>query len=216
MEHRMKTLFYKLPETIRRCFSGYAIVWHLLAILLTYIIVTTGFDWRYFLATRNAFLRGLLFPAIVLGALLPIIIPLALIAIGAARENIQTRTTGWALAQAAIVGLCISSVYKAFTGRIQPNLLNTLVDSSRQFQFGFMRGGVFWGWPSSHTTVAFAMAVTLIYLYPKNKLVAFTALLYAFYIGFGVSISIHWFSEFVAGAIIGSVIGAAVGRSFRN
>jgi membrane-associated phospholipid phosphatase len=26
--------------------------------------------------------------------------------------------------------------------------------------------------------------------------------------------TIHWFSDFVAGAIIGSVIGAVVGRSF--
>jgi hypothetical protein len=40
------------------------------------------------------------------------------------------------------------------------------------------------------------------------------ALLYAFYIGLGVSVTIHWFSEFVAGAIIGSVIGTVVGRSF--
>jgi hypothetical protein len=26
------------------------------------------------------------------------------------------------------------------------------------FRFGFWRGGVCWGWPSSHTTIAFAMA----------------------------------------------------------
>jgi hypothetical protein len=42
------------------------------------------------------------------------------------------------------------------------------------------------------------------------------ALLYAFYIDLGVSVTIHWFSEFVAGAIIGSVIGTVVGRSFRH
>ena len=39
---------------------------------------------------------------------------------------------------------------------------------------------------------------------------------YAFYVGVGVSISIHWFSEFVAGAIIGSLIGAMVGKSFKQ
>ena len=77
-----------------------------------------------------------------------------------------------------------------------------------------MRGGVFWGWPSSHTTIAFAMAVTLFTLCPKQRWLGFVAILYAFYVGIGVSMTIHWFSDFVAGAIIGSVIGAVVGKSF--
>jgi len=90
------------------------------------------------------------------------------------------------------------------------------MDSSRGFQFGFLKGGVFWGWPSGHTTVTFAMTVCLIVLYPKNKMAVFLALLYALYIGLGISVTIHWFSEFVAGAIIGSVIGTVVGKSFRT
>ena len=73
---------------------------------------------------------------------------------------------------------------------------------------------MFWGWPSSHTTVAFAMALALWELYPENRLIRYGAILYAFYVGIGVSITIHWFSEFVAGAIIGSVIGVVVGKSF--
>jgi membrane-associated phospholipid phosphatase len=92
----------------------------------------------------------------------------------------------------------------------------SLIDTSHGFQFGLLKGGVFWGWPSSHTTVTFAMMVCLIMLYPKNKILVFLALLYAFYIGLGVSVTIHWFSEFTAGAIIGSVIGTVVGRSFRT
>ena len=60
------------------------------------------------------------------------------------------------------------------------------------------------------------MMVCLITLYPKNKMSVFLALLYALYIGLGVSVTIHWFSEFVAGAIIGSVIGTVVGRSFKT
>jgi hypothetical protein len=53
-------------------------------------------------------------------------------------------------------------------------------------------------------------------LYPKSKVIVFGALVYAFYVGFAVSVTIHWFSEFAAGAIIGSVIGMTVGRSFRT
>ena len=34
------------------------------------------------------------------------------------------------------------------------------------------------------------------------------------YVGIGVSLTIHWFSDFVAGVIFGSVIGIVVGKSF--
>ncbi|HTE48387.1 MAG TPA: phosphatase PAP2 family protein, partial [Candidatus Paceibacterota bacterium] len=71
-----------------------------------------------------------------------------------------------------------------------------------------------WGWPSSHATIAFAVATTLFVLYPKNLAVRILALLSAFYIGIGVSMSIHWFSDFISGAILGSLIGFIVGRAF--
>ena len=89
-------------------------------------------------------------------------------------------------------------------------------DISHVFHFGFLRGGVFWGWPSSHTTIAFAMAVTVCTLWPKPWWLGLMAMLYAFYVGFGVSMTIHWYSDFVAGAIIGSVAGTVVGKSFRG
>ena len=92
---------------------------------------------------------------------------------------------------------------------------NSLTDSSHGFQLGFLKGGIFWGWPSSHATIAFAMSVCLITLFPKTKLMVALALIYALYVGLAVSVSIHWLSEFVAGAIIGSVIGRVVGASYR-
>ena len=107
----------------------------------------------------------------------------------------------------------ISSAYKAITGRAHPAHV-VGADISHVFQFGFLRGGVFWGWPSSHTTIAFAMAVTVFTLFPKQRWLGMAAILYAFYVGIGVSMTIHWFSDFVAGAIIGSVIGVVVGKSF--
>lgn len=51
------------------------------------------------------------------------------------------------------------------------------------------------------------MAVTLAMLYRKNKVVIVFAPLYALYIGIGISIQIHWFSDFIAGALIGLVVG---------
>ncbi len=121
--------------------------------------------------------------------------------------------TGWAVGQAALLGSLVAAAYKAVTGRAHPSH-GVGADISHVFRFGLLRGGVFWGWPSSHTTVAFAMAVTVFTLCPKQRWLGLMAILYAFYVGIGVSMTIHWFSDFVAGAIIGSVIGAVVGKSF--
>jgi membrane-associated phospholipid phosphatase len=215
----MAGFLYQLPKNIIRCFKGYNLLWHFLAIALTYIIVTSDFDWYYFISSQRSILHTLFPPAIGLGMILPILVPLILLATGVRRKDFKIKKTAFALGQAAILGLAISAFYKAFTGRIPPPDFpghGALVDTSHGFRFGFLRGGMFWGWPSSHTTIAFAMAVVLWKLYPENKLLRYAALFYAFYVGIGVSIEIHWFSEFVAGAIIGSVIGAVVGKSFEE
>jgi hypothetical protein len=58
------------------------------------------------------------------------------------------------------------------------------------------------------------MAFALVFLFRANSWVRRLAPLYALVIGIGVSMTIHWFSDFLAGAIIGSLIGAVVGSSF--
>jgi len=47
----------------------------------------------------------------------------------------------------------------------------------------------------------------------KRK-ISWLALVYAGYIGLGVSMTIHWCSDSVAGAILGTVIGRVVGKSW--
>jgi membrane-associated phospholipid phosphatase len=221
----MPELFYRLPRNVVTIFSGRNLLWHALAIVLTAISVMSGGDWSYYLSTRgDAFLR-LARPAIFIGTFMPLVAILVLLLAGAIGKNRRLLTTTWALGQAALLGYLISCGYKAFTGRLPPPFHGfrmsamhegSLLDTSHGFQFGFLKGGVFWGWPSSHTTVTFAMMTCLILLCPKNKRLVVCALLYAFYIGLGVSVTIHWFSEFAAGAIIGSVIGAVVGKNFKT
>lgn len=172
--------------------------------MLTFCILQLGLDWKYFILVRNETLNAIFLPALIVGGLLPIVLPLILIA------RIRTRVIGWTLAQAALLGSFVSSLYKAFTGRIQPNLLDIAHDSSHSFNFGFMEHGIFWGWPSSHTTIAFAMAFALITLFPHNRKVKIGSIVYAMYIGIGILFSIHWLSEFIAGALIGYVIGKSV------
>jgi membrane-associated phospholipid phosphatase len=211
----MKQFFVTLPRNLTDCFTGRKLIWHGVAILFTVILVMSGFDWRYFLATRNPELRQWLWPAIGIGMFLPVVLPLALVALGFIVVHRKTVLTGWAIGQAALLGYLVSITYKAFTGRVHP-AHNVGEDISHVFRFGFLRGGVFWGWPSSHTTVAFAMAVAVFTLFPKQRWLGIAAILYAFYVGIAVSMTIHWFSDFVAGAIIGSVVGMVVGKSFSS
>ena len=210
---RMKRFLSTFPRNTVACFKGRMALWHLIAIILTLILVMSGFDWFYFRSTRDPVLRSWMFPAVHFGGVLPLYLPLLLILIGVVFRNGGIATAGWAVAQSEIIGALICVAYKAITGRAHPSR-GLDADLTHVFKFGFLRGGVFWGWPSSHTIVAFAMAVTLFVVLPKQRWLGIVAIAYAFYVGIGVSMTIHWFSDFVAGAIVGTIVGVTVGKSF--
>ena len=211
----MKQFLFTLPGNLVKCFKGRTLLWHVAAIILTVVLVWSGFDWWYFRAADKPLVRAWMFPAAGIGFIVPIYLPLALFAAGYIIKSTRCMMAGCAVAQAEIIGLVISSAYKAVTGRVHP-LHNGTEDITHVFRFGFLRGGAFWGWPSSHTTIAFAMAFTICNLFPKQRWLGVITIAYAFYIGIGVSMTIHWFSDFVAGAIIGAVIGTVVGQGFRS
>lgn len=209
----MRQFLSTLPFNIIGCFNGWKIVFHLSAIVLSFILVTSGFDWLYFQDTRSPELRSWMFPAVIVGQFLPLALPLLLLLTGGVLKHDRTIRTAWAIGQAAFIGWFISSAYKAVTGRnALPHAVTT--DTSHVFRFGLLRHGIFWGWPSSHTAVAFAMAVTVAVLYRERKVLGIAAIIYALYIGIGVSMTIHWFSDFVAGTLIGTAIGMTVGKNF--
>lgn len=214
----MKTIrgiFYKFFSNTLACFWKFNFIWYLVAIILTYLIVISGFDWTYYTLFHHGLILSLLMPATFLGFLIPLFLPIILLIKGAKNSIVQN--AGYAVAQAEILGWLVSTFLKSLTGRFHPEVFTqSTIDISHIFQFGFLRGGIFWGWPSSHTTVAFAFAFTLLMLFPESKKIKFLALFYAFYVGLGVSVSIHWFSDFVAGAIIGTIIGITVGRVFKK
>lgn len=218
----MKPLSHTIFRTIADCYKGVNLVWQAVACIVTYLIVKSGFDWKYFLLFKNTPAYKYLFPAAIIGFFIPFLLPIVLFIIAKLRNSWKILNTAYAISQAAIIAWVVSSFYKVFTGRPGPPEQSAsvahgaLIDTSRIFHFGFYRGGIFWGWPSSHTAVAFAISTVLIILYPKNKYIKIAAVLFAAYVGIGVSVSIHWFSDFVAGAILGLVVGLCVGRSFRT
>ena len=165
---RMKQFLSTLPRNILGCFKGRMIIWHVFAIVLTFILVTSGFDWLYFTSTRNPILRSWMFPAAPIGGLVPIVLPLILLTIGSISRSAKTTLAGWAVGQAELIGALIAAAYKSLTGRVHPSH-GVGADISHIFRFGFLRGGVFWGWPSSHTTIAFAMAVSRIHALSETE-----------------------------------------------
>lgn len=197
-------------------------------IALTAFFVLSDFDQWYLTVTRNTAFQNIGFSAASLGFLVPIILFVVLYIWGAVRKSSRLTNAAHASAQAGLLGLGISTLYKVFTGRPGPYHILSNVNISQVFHFGILRGGAFQGWPSSHTAVAFAMSFALITLFPENparlngvshsgrKWVRYTAFIYALYIGLGVSVSIHWFSDFAAGAILGTIIGITVGKAFLN
>ena len=210
MNEALSTLF---PRLIR-CFAPRYLPWHVLAIGLTAAIVLSGLDWKWFIVTQGVY--RLFFAAAVLGFLVPVFVPLGILISGKRRKDAERVRAAWMLAQAELVGLLLSFVYKAFTGRIQPNLHDYVRDISHGFNFGILRHGVFWGWPSSHTTVAFAMAAALAAYHPHLRRMRFLVFVYAALIGIGVSMSIHWLSDAVAGVVFGVIAGTVVGRAYAN
>jgi membrane-associated phospholipid phosphatase len=193
--------------------------------LLTYFAVISGADWRYFL-----FMRGLpdamsifLHSALVLGFFLPLLVPAFLYIYYFFTRSHKIFIFAKLLTFSAILGWFASSLIKVFTGRIQPNMYNLLIDNSHHFNFGLFKYGIFWGWPSSHTTVAFATsAALLVFLKHKHfhfshltrKIISFILIIYPCYIAIGVSVSAHWLSDVLIGIVLGVMIGRGIGKYY--
>lgn len=213
-----RTFLYHVPRNIIASFRGYNLLFHVLAGVLTYALVVTGADWAFFGATRSPSLRLLIMGAGIGGFFIPVIVPVGLYLWGEMKGRRDLMHRAGALAEAGVIAWLISSAYKAFTGRIQPEFLTNIssLDITREFHFGFLQNGIYWGWPSSHAAIAVAMSVALALLFPRNKVARYGALLYALFIALGASIGFHWLSDVVAGAIIGTLVGVVVAKGSRE
>jgi len=203
---------------ITRCFTGYNLLYHVIGAIVTYICVTSGFDWFYYTSTRSPELQYILFPAVSIGSVGIMAILVIMLVVALITDNKKLLNTTFALIEAIAISIIIITVYKGLTGRAHPPhlpVLSSSDDVSHVFHFGFLKSSIFYGWPSGHTAAAFAFGVTIWKLYPKNK-IKYLAMLFAFYIGIGVSTNIHWFSDFFAGSLVGTTIGKTVSKDFSS
>ncbi len=188
----------------------------------TYAMVETGLDWEWRqFSYRHKSARNAGAPAVTAGGIFPILVPLSLYGVGRLNESTKLQLAGIAVAQASILTTALTTTIKAFTSRQEPHLFGSdhreaNKDFSDDFQFGFLRRVPFDGWPSGHTSAAWAMAAVLTEFYPDNTLLAAGLYAYAAYIGLGVSTTIHWLSDGFAGALFGYAVGKTVARHFLN
>jgi membrane-associated phospholipid phosphatase len=209
-------VFYNFSDNLAGSFTKGFGLYHLSAIGLSYGLVKSDVDWNYYSYMQdNQLMLSMGSLSVFTGGLVPLAVPLYCYFHGKSNNDNQLTYSALAMGQSVIISLMVSSTYKAVTGRPRPDVNNN-TDKGDNFHFGFMRRGIFEGWPSGHTMNAFAMAGVLTEMYSEDVSMKVHVWIYAFFIGLGVSTNIHWLSDCVAGALIGYSIGKTVGSSFRK
>jgi hypothetical protein len=221
----LSKLFHKFGGNIVNSFTYNYGLNYAATPLITYGMIESGIDWQWNrMGYNNKWVAYSGTPFGALGYVVPAAVPVWLYVHGRNKEDVKLQITGLALGQSAILALSVSFGIKAFTGRREPGIMEhhiypdrgSTTDYSKDWAWGFMKRGVFSGWPSSHTIVSFAMATTLAELYPDDARIKWGAYIYAGAVGLGVSLFSHWASEVVSGALMGYAIGKTVGSSFNQ
>jgi membrane-associated phospholipid phosphatase len=187
----------------------------------TWAFIETGFDWEWRnMAYKNTWVSALGIPSVYIGYIIPGITPMAMCITGRLISDEKLQMTALALTQSLLLTIGIQSVFKMTTGRASPGIITRFdhIKNSREDDFS---GDFNWfnmnfiaGWPSGHTANAFSAAATIAEIYRDNIFVQAGVYTYAVLMGLGVSVSVHWASEVVAGALIGYAIGKTVGNSY--
>lgn len=222
-ENTELNLFGNFGNNILNSFQGDNIYLHLAAVASTCLLVAGNVDYNvehyfnthpdYGRYGRGVFVTGEYLPFIVGGSLL--------VYSGAARDK-ETLGASFAVIQASLIELMYNTALKAITGRPGPDWRHhrDMEALSKTFRFGFLRGGVFWGWPSGHTATTTAVVSSLIGYYPNSTWLKVAGGCLIGYTIFAVSSvnrgGMHWFSDAVAAALMSYAIGSTVGRYYRE
>ncbi len=216
-------LFGNFGNNVLDSFRGNNIYFHLTAVAATAIIVDQGVDYdveHYF--NEHTEYGSWARPVVFTGEYLPFIAGGSLFAYAKIRNDKEVLGASFAVMQASLIEFFYNSALKAVTGRPNPDWrhVSDMDSLSRTFRFGFLRGGVFWGWPSGHTAATMAVVSALTSYYPNKtwlKVVGFGLVGYTM---FGVSANnrggMHWLSDAVAGALMSYAVGSTVGKYYRN
>ena len=215
-------LFMGITGNLKKSYTGRNMLYHLGGIGLTYILVYSGADATTLRATSKIH-SGLAdragFAGIMTGYITPVALPVSMYLAG--RNDHDLRNASFAVMQSLGIAVAANTVLKAVTGRTPPDPDHEDKDKlSRQFRFGFMRGGAHYGWPSGHLMTNMAMVSALTSYYPEKTWLRTASVAYIGTIAACVMIDergrAHWLSEIIAGGLMGYAIGSTVGHEFNK
>src|SRR5262245_61701191 len=109
-----------LARDLACVFAPRRLPWHVLAMGLTVILVTSGFDGWVAATAHGTEIRTLAFSVGRIGFWMPIAAPLAMLALAWVRRDRRLRTSAWRVAESEVLALGICAAYKALTGRPGP------------------------------------------------------------------------------------------------
>ncbi len=210
-------------QNILNSFKGNNLYLHLAGIASTAVIVTTETDFhiqKYF--NEHEEYGSYSLTIIRFAQYFPVVVGGSLFAYGKLNKDEEAIGASYAVLQSTIIAFGYNTLLKAITGRPNPDWRNNddLKGLSKTFRFGFLRGGVFWGWPSGHTSSTMAVVSALTSFYPEKTWLKIVGYSYVAYMMIGVSSlgkgGMHWFSDAVAAALMSYAIGSTCGKYFRN
>ncbi|HEX2869345.1 MAG TPA: phosphatase PAP2 family protein [Ignavibacteriales bacterium] len=216
-------IYSGLGENIVNSFKGNNLYLHAAGIVSTALIVTTGSDYyvfKYF--NEHPAYGNAARPVIHFAQYFPFAVMGSLYAYGKLNTDQEAVAASFAVLQSSALALVYNSLLKAVTGRPHPNWReeSDMEGLSKTFRFGFLRGGIFWGWPSGHTSSTMAVVSALTSFYPDKTWLKIVGYGYTAYMMFGVSSlnrgGMHWFSDAVAAAFMSYAIGSTVGKYYRS
>ncbi len=217
------TIFGNFGNNILDSFKGDNLYLHLAGIASTFLIVTQDIDYdvqKYF--NEHEEFGKWTRPIVFTGTFLPFITGGSLYAYSKIQNDDETLGASFAVLQASLIEFLYNSTLKAITGREHPDWRNNsdMESLSKTFRFGFMRGGIFWGWPSGHTSSTMAVVSALTNYYPDKTWLKIAGYSLVAYTILGVSSvnrgGMHWFSDAIAAAFMAYAIGSTVGKYYRK
>jgi len=204
--------------------AGWTSLVHIGALGATSVLVQTGVDaqvqsWAASQDETVSFALGI--PGLAGGALLPVLLPGGMYLFSDDPDVIQGTS---AASQSVILAFLANTLLKAVTGRTPPDRESSgdvsVEERSRAFRPGFLRGGVFDGWPSGHSMVNMALAASLASYFDDSPWVQVSAYAWAAYVMASVTLGaqghVHWLSDAVAGGAMGFCIGWTIGHNFAS
>ncbi len=216
-------LFGNLGNNVINSFRGDNLYLHLAGIASTVLIVTTNTDYHVhkFFYDHEEYGEAAI-PIIRAGMFIPFVTGGSLFAYGKLGKDDRAVAASFAVLQSSLVAFLYNSLLKAVTGRPNPDWQHhsDMKDLSKTFRFGFLRGGIFWGWPSGHTSSAMAVVSALTTFYSEKTWLKVAGYSVVAYMMYGVSSlhrgGMHWFSDAVAAAFMSYAIGSTIGKYYRD